>query len=281
MKRELKNLTIWVVVLAVGLVGGAVSGDSVSVVAVAPEVLYAATPTAVSVTAVSMADHGPVTAPVAVLFGPDASSLSLVFAGATDDHGRITARFNVPNVERGVYTLEIEVGGLDEALTAQVQVDEKPVLLIETDKPIYKPGQTIHGRVLVLTRDLVPSTSQASIEITDGKGVKIFRQGLETNAFGVALFELDLATELNFGTWKITAESGSGSCVVDVRVEKYVLPRFDAELLTERDYFLVDEPIIGTINANYFFGKAVDGDVEVHASRYIGVWEEYASYSTT
>ena len=80
---------------------------------------------------------------------------------------------------------------------------------------------------------------------------------LTANAFGVAPFELDLASELNYGTWKITAESGSASGCLDVRVEKYVLPRFSVECVTDRDYFLVDEEVAGTIKANYFFGAPV------------------------
>jgi CD109 antigen len=156
-----------------------------------------------------------------------------------------------------------------------------PVLFIETDKPIYKPGQTIQGRILVLNNELRPTSSKVDVEITDGKGIKIFREELKANAFGVAPFKLNLANELNFGTWKIVAESGSASSQIDIRVEKYVLPRFEVELSTARDYYLVDEDMFGTINATYFFGKPVDGIVDILAKRYVGVWEEYATYTAT
>ncbi|MGD8500832.1 MAG: alpha-2-macroglobulin family protein, partial [Phycisphaerales bacterium] len=257
------------------------NGDTVSVLVVAPKTMYTQAPATVSVTAVNTADRGPAVVPVSIWFGPSAATSSLVFEGVTDNAGRLTARFDTPDVAQGAYTLEIRVEGVENTLTAQVQVRRMPVLLIETDKPIYKPGQTIQGRVLVLSNELRPTSSEVNVEITDGKGVKIFRKLMTTNAFGVAPFELDLASELNFGTWKITAESGSASGAVDVRVEKYVLPRFDVGLVTGRDYFLVDEEIVGTVNANYFFGKPVDGTVEVRASRYVGVWEEYATYTAT
>ncbi len=37
--------------------------------------------------------------------------------------------------------------------------------------------------------------------------------------------------------------------------------------------------ITGTVSAEYFFGKDVEGDVEIKAMRYVGVWEEYATFS--
>ncbi len=255
------------------------TADTVSVLVLAPKAIYTRTPAAVSVTAMKLADRTPAQVPVRARLRTDSTTSLLLFSGDTDDDGRLTAHFETPEVEPGAYSIEIQVGGLSEPLTADVQVRQMPVLLIETDKPIYKPGQTIKARVLLLTNNLKPTSSDVSVEITDGKGVKIFRKPLTTNAFGIAPFELDLATELNYGTWKITAESGSASGILDVRVEKYVLPRFDVELITDRDYFLVDEEIVGTVKANYFFGKPVDGTVEIRASRYVGVWEEYATYT--
>jgi len=240
---------------------------------VAPKVLYIGASAAVTVTVMNE-DLSPAVAAVTVRLG-DAT----VFEGTTDEAGRVVARFDTPDVPPGSYALEVTVAGIKEPLTAQVQVRRMPIVLIETDKPIYKPGQTIQGRVLVLTNELRPTESSATVQITDGKGVKIFRKDLQTNAFGVAPFTLDLASELNYGTWKITAEAGSASGAADIRVEEYVLPRFEVKLDTQRDYFLVDEKIPGTVRATYFFGKPVEGTVEVRASRYVGVWEEYARYT--
>ena len=256
--------------------------DSVSVLVLAPKAIYTGTPAAVAITAMNLADGTAAAGvPARARLTVDSSTSLLLFNGATDEKGRLTAHFETPDVEPGAYSIEIQVLGLGEPLTADVQVREMPVLLIETDKPIYKPGQTIKARVLVLGNDLKPASAEVNVEITDGKGVKIFRKPLTANAFGVAPFELDLASELNYGTWKITAESGSASGFVDVRVEEYVLPRFNVELITDRDYFLVDEEMAGTVRAEYFFGKPVDGTVEILASRYVGVWEEYATYTAT
>ena len=169
------------------------STDSVSVLIVAPKVIYTGTPAAVSITAMSLAERSPASVPVRALLRVDSETLLLLFSGTTDEAGRLTAHFETPDVEPGAYSIEIEVQGIAEALTADVQVRQMPILLIETDKPIYKPGQTIKGRVLVLGNNLKPASAEVDVEISDGKGVKIFREQLTANDFGVAPFELDLA----------------------------------------------------------------------------------------
>ncbi|UCD50354.1 MAG: hypothetical protein JSW27_22860 [Phycisphaerales bacterium] len=242
----------------------------------APKTLYTGASAAVTVTVVD-AGKAAVAVPVDVQLKAE-DGLVPLFAGNTDETGRVVATFATPDVAPGGYSLEVRTDGA-ETLMAAVQVRQMPVVLIETDKPIYKPSQTIQGRVLILTNELRPTSAEVSVQITDGKGVKIFRKELQANAFGVAPFELDLASDLNYGTWKISAESGVGRATVDVRVEQYVLPRFEVEVLTERDYFRADERIDGSVAATYFFGKPVEGTVEISASRYVGVWEEHARYT--
>ena len=67
-------------------------------------------------------------------------------------------------------------------------------IFTETDKPIYKPGQTIHGRMLVLNNNLVPVEQDLTIEITDAKGIKVFKENMMSNEYGVALFDLPLTS---------------------------------------------------------------------------------------
>ncbi len=198
---------------------------------------------------------------------------------STSDSGNTVAKFDVPDIEEGSYTLTAMPVGAEAGFTTTIQVVQNNPIFIETDKPIYKPGQIIHVRLLCLNNNLVPLVQDTTVEISDAKGVKIFKDDLTTNEYGVAYFDLPLASELNLGTWKIKATSGTSMSEVDIRVEKYVLPKFDLELSTPKSWFLVEDPITGTITAEYFFGKDVEGEVEIEAMRYVGEWEEYATYS--
>ena len=127
------------------------------------------------------------------------------------------------------YTLQIEGGGdadnpafTDAAVVLVTEPSE--LLFLETDKPIYKPGQRIRIRALRLDADLKPLPGFMTLEIQDAKGIKVYKQTVDADEFGMAEAALPLSTEPNLGVWKITANSGEQSTQLDVRVDEYVLP---------------------------------------------------------
>ncbi|WP_340819604.1 alpha-2-macroglobulin family protein [Methanolobus sp. WCC4] len=253
------------------------SGDEFLILA--PKMLFSGGES--SVTMAAFSDSEPVVRCVEyTLTDEDNNEIALVQA-STSEEGNVVASFEVPDVEEGSYVLTAKPSGFDTEFKATVEVVRNNPLFIETDKPIYKPGQTIHGRILSLNNNLVPVQENITVEITDAKGIKVFKEELDSNEYGVASFDLPLASELNLGTWKVVATAGDSSSNVDIQVDKYVLPKFDVSLETPQEWFLVSDEIIGTVSANYFFGKEVEGDVLVEASRYVGEWEQYATFSGT
>ena len=69
---------------------------------------------------------------------------------------------------------------------------------------------------------------------------------------------------------------------LDVRVEEYVLPKLlgmRSSSPRPKTGSYANEPISGTVSAEYTFGKPVKGELEIVASRYVGTWEEYATGS--
>ncbi|AFV24188.1 A-macroglobulin like protein [Methanolobus psychrophilus R15] len=212
------------------------------------------------------------------LVDKDNNEVPLVTASTTGA-GNSVASFEVPDVKEGRYVLTARPAGYERNFTATVEVVRNNPLFIETDKPIYKPGQTIHGRILSLNNNLVPVEQDILVEITDAKGIKVFKEEMRSNEYGVASFDLPLASELNLGTWKIKASAGDSISNVDIQIDKYVLPKFDVTVTTPQEWFLVSDKITGTVSSSYFFGKDVEGEVLVEASRYVGEWEQYATYN--
>jgi len=190
--------------------------------------------------------------------------------------GKETIPFQVPS-QPGQYDLVVSGPGFEDK--AQVQVAEGLLLFLETDKPIYKPGQHIQARIVTLDSELLPKPATVTIEVLDAKGIKVARQELETDEYGMGHFSLPLSTEPNLGTWKITAASGEQKAQVDVRVEKYVLPKYEVKVELPREWFLPQEAVQGTVAAEYSFGKKVVGELVVTALRYVGQWEEFARFS--
>ncbi|WP_319508990.1 alpha-2-macroglobulin family protein [uncultured Methanolobus sp.] len=253
------------------------SGDEFLILA--PKMLFSGGES--SVTMAAFSDNQPVARCVEyTLTDEDNNEITLVQA-STSESGNVVASFEVPDVEEGTYLLTAKPSGFNTEFKATVEVVNNNPLFIETDKPIYKPGQTIHGRILSLNNNLIPVEEDITVEITDAKGIKVFKEELSSNEYGVGSFDLPLASELNLGTWKIIATAGDSSSNVDIQVDKYVLPKFDVSLETPQEWFLVSDEITGTVSANYFFGKEVEGDVLVEASRYVGEWEQYATFSGT
>ncbi|MFH1744372.1 MAG: alpha-2-macroglobulin family protein [bacterium] len=250
----------------------------ISAMMLVPEKMRVGNQSSVGITTLGSRDQTPKSVPVQVSIGKSASESIPLYTGSTNDNGHLNLPFQVPRLSAGTYQLQLAVEG-GETLSSDVTVEEGPVLFIETDKPIYRPGQTIQGRVLALSNALTPLSSPIEISVSDAKGIKIHKETVESDAFGVAPFELPLASELNLGTWKIQAKSGDAETTLDLEIDRYVLPKFDVNLQPEKNWFLVDEEISGVIDAQYFFGKSVQGKVDLAASRYIGTWDQYATFA--
>ena len=192
----------------------------------------------------------------------------------------------VPDLPPDNYRLTVEGPGFND--TASLRVESGATLFLETDKPIYKPGQKVMMRVLTVGPELRPLTGEVTIEVQDAKGSKVFKQTVATGEYGMATLDMPLSSEPNLGVWKITAHlipptaprssrSVEATTELDVRVEEYVLPKYEVTVDLPRGWVLANEEITGRIDAEYTFGRPVKGEVEIVATRYVGVWEEFAT----
>ncbi|MBN1191636.1 MAG: hypothetical protein JXA46_17925 [Dehalococcoidales bacterium] len=180
----------------------------------------------------------------------------------------------VPELAEGEYTLQVKGENFQEEATIEVRDDH--LVFLETDKPIYKPGQSIKLRAVTLDTALMPVSQEISVEVQDAKGIKIFRDVITSDEYGMAETELPISSEPNLGTWKIRAATDKSDTQIDVKVEEYVLPKYEVKVDLPREWYLVDEPIKGKVSATYSFGKPVKGNLEIIAIKYVGTWQEYA-----
>ena len=209
----------------------------------------------------------------------DSTGQTTLATGSGEIAGSGAVGLRVPDLPEGNYVVEVAVEGIPVPKRALVTVERGALVLLETDKPIYKPGQTAHIRLMTLDLELKPQLSDVTVEVQDAKGIKVFKQAVTTDEYGMATLDLPLSSEPNTGVWKVTALMDDQRTQVDVRVEPYVLPKFEVAVDTTKSWVLADEKVEGTVSAEYTFGKPVIGEVEIVASRYVGQWEEYARYS--
>jgi CD109 antigen len=194
-------------------------------------------------------------------------------------YGKGKILFTVPPIPEGEYTVSVQGDTFIDKTS--VKVENKNLVFVETDKPIYKPGQDIRMRVFTLNADLLPVSEDVTIEVLDNKGIKIFRSIVRTNDYGTNTLNLPISTEPNLGVWKISASTREGNSQLDIRVEEYVLPKYEVNVELPRDWYLVSESIKGQVTAAYSFGKPVQGKLEIHAWRYTGKWEEYYTFTAS
>ncbi len=265
----LAGLVLSLVILATGLPACVPVFSAESHLAVVPGVLYSGETAELS---------------VALLKGDTLASGNVQVALARGDEivaqtearidGKGIVELKLPQIPSGDY--EIRFTGPGFAEKANIKVESSFLLFLETDKPIYKPGQTIHINTISLNSELKPVSQTIIVEAQDAKGIKVFKKEVTTDKFGMAALDLPLSEEPNLGVWKFTAEAENSKTQLDVRVEKYVLPKYEVKPTLPRDWFLASEKITGKVEGIYSFGKPVSGELEIIASRYVGEWKEYA-----
>ncbi|MCU0690683.1 MAG: MG2 domain-containing protein, partial [Polyangiaceae bacterium] len=187
--------------------------------------------------------------------------------GATGD-----AVFTVDTTRAG--TLSITAGtaahGTTAAVTTSMRVDAPaPRILLTTDKPIYQPGQLMHLRALALQRqgNRPLASAPVTFEIEDGKGNKIFKKARTTDGYGIASTQFRLGTVLNLGTFKVRVDTGGLTTEKTVAVSHYALPKFRIAVQTDKSWYRAGDRLVGSIDADYFFGKPVaGGDVTIEAA---------------
>ena len=200
-----------------------------------------------------------------------------LYRGQVNPRGTTRAQFRFPAGLAGNYALHYAVDtpiGTAEQ-TEAIRLEEKSSILLTTEKPVYQPGQTIHVRALALDRSSHQAVDNRKLtfEIEDSRANKVFRANTQTDAYGVASAEFNLADEVNLGTWHLraalqqaadSADAAPNQAELALQVERYVLPRFKVDVdlgnkdaVAKRGYRPGDH-VTGIVRTNYFFGKAVD-----------------------
>uniref|UniRef100_A0A3F2Z148 TEP1-F n=1 Tax=Anopheles minimus TaxID=112268 RepID=A0A3F2Z148_9DIPT len=174
--------------------------------------------------------------------------------------------FTIDSLPEDVYELVAEgLSGLVFKTKAHLDFDNKFCsVLIQTDKSVYKPGDTVKYRVLVLDRYMkpLPVDSAMLVYIRDGKGNRIKQWNNATlGECGVFQSELTLSTEPVLGEWDINVEVLGLKSTKSFDVDEYVLPTYEVTVESPGYTFLDDELLKVVVNSKYTYGKPVVGEL--------------------
>lgn len=131
--------------------------------------------------------------------------------------------------------------------------------LVYTDRSIYRPGQTLHWKVVAYDGDQRRGQAQLAREhdvkmtLHDASGQLVAEATARTGGFGTAAGELVLPAGRLLGAWTLRASLGGQA---SVRVEEYKRPTFEAKL-TAPAAARLGEPTTMSGEARYYFGLPV------------------------
>ncbi|XP_069099094.1 alpha-2-macroglobulin-like protein 1 isoform X2 [Pleurodeles waltl] len=203
-----------------------------------------------------------------------------------EHHGSSVILYN--HVARGepLKCVEITVPapkvGFEEVATIRVSVlgpgvnftESKKVLIrkindgifVQTDKPIYRPGQNVKFRIVTLKENFVPSNEKYSIiELKDPNGNRLAQWLQVAPNKGIVDLSFQLSDEPSLGTYAIIIENGEGFKTFDV--SKYVLPKFEVIFVGPFRFSALVKSFQLKVCGRYTYGKMVSGLMTVDVCR--------------
>ena len=186
--------------------------------------------------------------------------------GLTRADGRLAAPISVPDVAPGDYTLEVHVesahGGTEASLT--VEVTDATVLVLRTDRGVYRPGQTVRFSVIALNDSTGRpiAGARADLAVKGPRGTKVWSGQLETDATGMVAGELPLADDLVLGNYALTARVGDTTATETVDVRRPVVPAFAVDATIEPAEGDAETARV-VVTARYLYGEPVAGKAHV------------------
>ncbi len=182
------------------------------------------------------------------------------------DHGLIQWTFNVPHiVDRSFDMAGLEVtaklGDFVRHESDNIQVVGGFSGKVQTDKPIYQPGQTVHARALIfdIENHAVPN-KEFSLRV-EGDGDLVHTANLKSSRFGVIQDDWAIPASATLGRYSIIIQTAEHDQIAreDFRVNRYDLPTFNVTVTPDRSTYLPGQPVSVKVQGNYLFGKPVPG----------------------
>ncbi|XP_006875515.1 PREDICTED: ovostatin homolog 2-like [Chrysochloris asiatica] len=141
---------------------------------------------------------------------------------------------------------------------------EEAVSFVQTDKPIYKPGE--NGEPIFLL-PLYYTKTLPFEKVRDPQSNRIF-QWQNVTSQNITQLSFQLISEPILGDYSITVEQNSGKTVVHLfTVNKSVLPKFEITINAPKTVIISDDEFQVAVCAKYTYGQPVQGKVQIQVCR--------------
>ncbi|KAK2528119.1 alpha-2-macroglobulin-like isoform X2 [Columba livia] len=147
--------------------------------------------------------------------------------------------------------------------------NSESLVFIQTDKPIYKPGQTVLFRIVSLDKDFYPLNEKFPfVYVQDPQRNRVYQwQGVELET-GLTQLSFPLTSDPIQGSYKIVVQKSFSYHVEhSFRVKEYVLPKYEVLVKLPKMITIKEKELPVSVCGLYTYGKPVPGLVNVQVCR--------------
>ncbi|HEV2447276.1 MAG TPA: MG2 domain-containing protein [Candidatus Sulfopaludibacter sp.] len=134
---------------------------------------------------------------------------------------------------------------------------------VYTDRPVYRPGHTVHFKGILRVRNAdgyaVPAGRAITVTINDPEQKPVYQKTLTASANGTIRDDLTLPPAAALGDYFIQVKSTDDFMSGNFEVQEYKKPEYDVRVTPSRTRVLQGDSIQATIEARYYFGEPVNG----------------------
>lgn len=132
---------------------------------------------------------------------------------------------------------------------------------IQTDRPIYRPGQSMFFKAIMRVTDgqgYKPiSDSEFRVELRDPRDTILDIQNIKSNKIGSVEGRFDLPSEAGLGAYSLVFKRGELTAYHSTMVQAYRKPEYKVTVTPTVKRALAGDTLVFKIKAEYYFGAAV------------------------
>ncbi|XP_056329897.1 alpha-2-macroglobulin-like protein 1 [Danio aesculapii] len=177
--------------------------------------------------------------------------------------------FKVPLVTvESVASINVTIRGQSTFMNKTTQILISPpqkLLFIQSDRPIYKPGQTVKFRIVSLDTKFLPYNQVfKTVELQDPSSNRIGQWLNQSTRSGILDLFHSISPEATQGFYMVTAWDEKNQQIShQFEIKEYVLPKYEVNIDFPSVITTQDNNVPLKICAKYTYGKAVLGTVNV------------------
>uniref|UniRef100_A0A8C2WD89 Alpha-2-macroglobulin-like protein 1 n=1 Tax=Cyclopterus lumpus TaxID=8103 RepID=A0A8C2WD89_CYCLU len=183
--------------------------------------------------------------------------------------------FQAPAVRsQTVATVNVTIRGANASVSKKTKILVVPpafIHVIQTDKPVYKPGQTVKFRIVSMDTNFIPVDR-------DPDSNRIAQWSDKSVAGGILDLSHPVIPEAAQGSYTITATTDQGEQAArSFDIKEYVLPKFEVKVHLPSVITILDKEATLKICGKYTYGKPVVGSAKVEFCRRTSRYRWYSS----